>query len=160
MKSAPCRHVFLGAVLASSLATAPAMLAAPRKPPKNPAKITIDVAPKAVSPGGAAEVKLTLAPIDGVKIARYPRIKLDVPAREGLVDRAGASIGSEKPPPPDQLATNYWKEVDPVLLTLTVDPAAASGDHEVDAKLTYYFCVSGDFCAPARVPVKIPLAVE
>ncbi len=31
---------------------------------------------------------------------------------------------------------------------------------DVEGKLTYYFCVSGDFCAPARVPVKIPVSVN
>jgi hypothetical protein len=143
----------------AGLALAGTALAAP-KPPKNPADITIDVAPEAVAAGGEAEVTVTIVAKPGIKIARYPQIKLDVKAQEGLVAEATARIGDKKPPPPDKLSTNYWGEVDPVQLTLTVDENAASGHHDVEGKLTYYFCVSGDFCAPARVPVKIPVSVD
>jgi len=130
------------------------------KPPKNPAEIRISVSPDTVAPGKPAQVTLTIAPKDGIKIARYPQIKLQVPESEGLVGEAEIRIGSAEPPPPEKLETNYWKTVDPVELTLTLDPAATAGKHEIDAKLTYFFCVAGDFCAPARVPVKIPVAVE
>jgi hypothetical protein len=139
---------------------ASAVSAAPMKPPENPAKITLEVAPEVVAPGGDARVTVQLAPIDGIKIARYPQIKLKVPAQEGLTGEALATIGSAKPPPPDKLATNYWKDVDPVVLTLQLDDSLAAGDHEVEAKLTYYYCVSGNFCAPKRVPLKIPLDVR
>ena len=153
-------HVFSALAVAVALTVAAGAGASPRRPPENPAEIRIAVSPEAVSPGDQAEVTLELAPKDGIKIARYPQIKLVVPARDGLVHEARTSIGSAKPPPPDKLKTNYWGKVDPVRLTLTVDEAAATGTHQVDAKLTYYFCVSDDFCAPARVPIKIPLAVR
>jgi hypothetical protein len=147
---------FIALALAASLGVA----AAPPRVPKNPAVITIDVTPEAVPAGGSAEVTVTIAPKAGIKIARYPQIKLEVPAQDGLVGEAATRIGSTAPPPPDKMKTNYWTKVDPVTLTLTLDRAAVPGAHEIDGKLTYYFCVSGDFCAPARVPVKIPLAVE
>lgn len=133
------------------------------KPPKNPAKITVDVTPQAVSPGGEAEVTLKLEPIDGVKINRYPKIKLRVPAHEGLVAETEASIGNSTPPPPDQKdkKANYWNKVDPLIVKLNLDAAAASGNHEIDAKLVYYFCVpASGFCAPKRVPLKIPIVIE
>jgi len=135
-------------------------VAATVKPPETPAKITVDVTPHAVAPGGEAEVTLKLAPIDGVKINRYPKIKLRVPTQEGLVAETEASIGSSTPPPPDK-KTNYWDRVDPLVVKLTLDDAAASGNHEIAAKLTYYFCVpASGFCAPKRVPIKIPIVIQ
>ena len=153
------RSLPLAAALAG-LALVTLTPAGPTRPPKNPADITIEVAPEGVAAGGQAEVTVTIVPRAGIKIARYPQIKLAVKAQEGLVGEAEARIGSKKPPPPDKLADNYWKDVDPVRLTLTLDEAVASGTHDVEGKLTYYFCVSGDFCAPARVPVKIPVSVN
>ena len=137
-----------------------AALAAPVKPPENPAKITISVAPEAVAPGGQAEVTVTIDPISGVKINRYPQIKLQVPDQDGLVDEAEVRVGSATPLPLDDKGTNFWKHVDPVQLTLQVDADAASGEHELDAKLTYYYCLSGNFCAPKRLAVTIPIDVE
>jgi len=147
-------------VAALVLTSATGVTAAPVSPPEVPAEISIEVAPEAVSPGDEAQVTLRLVPIEGIKIARYPQIKLKVAAQEGIVDEASVAIGSKAPPPPDKLDTNYWKDVDPVVLTLSVDEAATSGSHEVEAKLTYYYCVAGNFCAPKRVPLKIPLAVQ
>jgi hypothetical protein len=156
----PSANKLLSIALASAVAATAGVSSAQVKPPEKPAEITVEVAPAVVAPGGQAEVTLRLDPIDGIKIARYPQIKLKVPAEDGFVDEALATIGSKTPPPPDKLATNYWKTVDPVVLTLTLDDAASIGSHEVDAKLTYYYGVSGNFCAPKRVPIKIPIAVR
>jgi len=149
--------------IAVALALALSGVSASVKPPKNPAKITVDVTPQAVSPGGEAEVTLKLEPIDGVKINRYPKIKLRVPTQEGLVAEAEASIGSDSPPPPDEKdkKANYWDNVAPLIVKLNLDEAATSGNHEIDAKLVYYFCVpASGFCAPKRVPLKIPIVIE
>jgi hypothetical protein len=102
-----------------------------------------------------------LQPKAGIKINRYPKIKLHVPAREGLVAEARVEVGNDRPPAPDAMEKNYFKVVDPVELRLPVDSAAPHGDHEVEAKLTYFYCVTeSGFCAPKRVPIKIPLAVQ
>ncbi len=135
-------------------------IAAPLKPPENPAKITLSVAPESVAPGGHAEITLTIDPISGVKINRYPQIKLKVPDQQGLVGEAEIAIGSKTRLPLDDQGSNFWKKVAPLHLTLTIDAAATSGEHEIEAKLTYYYCVSDNFCAPKRVPLTIPLDVE
>jgi hypothetical protein len=138
----------------------PSAVAGPVKPPEKPAEIRIEVAPESLSPGGEAEVTLTLDPIEGVKINRYPKIKFQVPGQEGLVGAAEIAIGNDEPPPPGQ-KSNYWDSVAPVKLTLNFDEAATAGDHEIQAKLTYFFCMpASGFCAPKRVPLKIPVAVE
>jgi hypothetical protein len=134
--------------------------AQPVTPPRNPAVIQIAVAPERVAPGGETTVTVTLEPIEKVKIARYPQIKLQVPAQPGLVMAAETAIGDAEPPAPEHLEHNYWGKVDAVVLTLQVDPAAKSGRQEVEAKLRYNYCVSGSFCAPARVPVKFTIDVE
>jgi hypothetical protein len=128
-------------------------------PVKEPAKVTVAVAE--ASPGTAAPVTVRLAPADGIKINRYPRIKLTVPARPGLVAAAEVAVGSETPPPPDQLETNYFKTVDPVQLSLHVEAGASAGKHDIPAQLLYYYCVAASgFCAPAKIPLMIALTVR
>jgi hypothetical protein len=88
-------------------------------------------------------------------------IKLRVPGQDGLVQPAEAAIGSTKPPPPDKLETNYYKNVDPVELRVELDSSAPKGRHEIPAKLTYFYCVAASgFCAPAKVKLGIPVTVR
>jgi hypothetical protein len=137
------------------------LAAQPARPPKEPAKLEISVAPDALEAGGLATITVRLHPKDGIKINRYPKIKLEVSETPGLVHEAKVEMGDAKPPPPEKMSTNYYKEVDPVELELRLDAEAPSGSHEVDAKLTYYYCVAASgFCAPARVPIKIPVDVR
>jgi hypothetical protein len=134
--------------------------ATPRAP-KEPAKIDVTVQPRTAAPGSEVRVRLQLAPVPGVKINRYPKIRLTVPAQEGLVGAAEAETGSDTPPPPDRLDTNYYRTVDPVEVTLKLDSAAAPGDHRVPASVRYFYCVTASgFCAPAKVAVEIPLSIR
>jgi hypothetical protein len=131
------------------------------KPPAKPADLAFSVSPEIVAAGEEATITLRIEPISGVKINRYPKIKLQIPGQEGLVGEGYAEIGNAKPPPPDKMDTNYYKTVDPVELTLKLDGKAKSGKHKVEGKLTYFYCVTASgFCAPARVPVEIPIAVR
>jgi len=155
------RHLRVFSAACIGLAAAAALSAAPAKPPKEPAKLEISVTPQAVGAGEEARVTVHIRPIEGIKVNRYPKIKLEIPARQGLVGEARAEVGNDTPPPPEQLSSNYFETVDPVELTLRLDSAAPKGTHEIDGKLTYYYCVAASgFCAPARVPVKIALAVR
>ena len=107
------------------------------------------------------QVLLQLSPVDGVKINRYPRIRLKVPQMDGLVAAVEGSVGNDKAPPPGQMDTNYFKRVDPVKVTLTIDDEAPDGMHKIPAKLTYFYCVTASgFCAPKTVPVEITVRVE
>ena len=131
------------------------------KPPAVPAHFELEVDPVVVGPGSETTVSLQLSPVDGVKINRYPRIRLKVPQADGLVAATEGSVGNDKAPPPGQMDTNYFKKVDPVKLTLSIDDAALKGTHEIPAKLTYFYCVTASgFCAPKTVPVEITLRVE
>lgn len=137
------------------------MLAAPPKPPAEPAKISVSVAPRALSGGDVARVAIRLVPKEGVKINRYPQIKIEVPEREGLSPAATAAIGDKKPPPPDKMETNYYETVDPLEFDLSIRDGAPAGKHAVEGQLTYFYCViASGFCAPARVPVSIPIEVR
>jgi hypothetical protein len=150
------------ALLGSALLSVSGVLAsAPGKPPAEPAKISIEVTPEATPAGERAEVSLRLSPIDGVVINRYPQMKLSVDAVEGLVGSAETAVGNVKPPPVDQMDTNYYDVVDPLNVTLETDPGASPGRHEIDARLVYFYCVKkSGFCAPARLTVKIPLEIR
>ena len=129
--------------------------------PREPAHLAFSDAPTPVAAGAAAEVTLRLEPAAGVKINRYPKIKLEIPAQSGLVQAAAAEIGNDRPPAPDAMDKNYYEKVDPVVLKLAVAPDAAAVEHQVSGKLTYFYCVTASgFCAPARVPVTIPVAVR
>ncbi len=137
------------------------LAAAPPKPPKEPAKIKVSVAPAKVAPGSEARVTVVLTPIDGVKINKYPKVRLRVAEQEGLVAAGEVWVGSAKPPPPDQLDKNYFETVDPLVLGLSVADAARTGSHRIEAKLSYAYCViASGFCAPTTVPVMIPLDVR
>jgi hypothetical protein len=131
------------------------------KPPAEPAKIRIAVSPESVPVGGSAEIRLQLAPKSGIKINRYPKIKLVLPEQPGLAKPAEAAIGNDGPPPPGKSEANYYETVDPVTLRIELDPTLSSGAHEFDGRLVYYYCVTkSGFCAPKRVNVKIPLQVQ
>jgi len=131
------------------------------KPPAVPAHVQVEVDPVVVAPGSEATVSLQLSPVDGVKINRYPRVRLKVPQTDGLVAAVEGSVGNDKAPPPGQMEKNYFKTVDPVRVTLSIDADAPDGVHEIPAKLTYFYCVTASgFCAPKTVPVGITLRVE
>lgn len=130
-------------------------------PIKEPAKIVVTTAPEAAPAGSDSVVTLQLTPAPGIKINKYPKIQLKVAAQEGLVAAASAAIGNSEPPPPDQIEGNYFKTVDPVELKLPIAASATPGKHEVPGQLTYYYCVAASgFCAPAKVPVTIPITVR
>ncbi|MCP3977783.1 MAG: hypothetical protein GY716_00435 [bacterium] len=137
-----------------------AALAGPPEPPKEPAKIELTVEPPVVAPGGEARLTLRLTPKDGIKINRYPKIKWKVPEQEGLVAAASVSLGNSKPPPPHEIEKNSFESIAPLQLTIRVDASATAGKREIQSKLTYYYCVKGDFCAPKRVPLNIPVEVD
>jgi hypothetical protein len=131
------------------------------KPPKEPAKIKIEVSPDVLAPGEEATLTVRLAPIEGVKINRYPRIKLKLPAVDSVVAEAVAEFGNPSPPRPDELEKNYFKVVDPLDLPFTVDGKATSGKHEVECTVTYNYCViESGFCSRFKGPVKIPITVR
>lgn len=126
-----------------------------------PAKVAVEVAPSGAGAGETVEVTLQLSPRSGIKINRYPKISLRVAEVPGLVQAGEAAVGNDKAPPPDRLDDNYFKTVDPVRLTLTLDPAAPSGHHEIAAKLKYYYCVAASgYCAPKKEEIRIPIDVR
>ena len=150
-------------VLAALVALAGASLAAsrPKGAPPIPAKIDLSVAPAQVAPGGTAEVTVRLQPIPGVKINRYPKMKLQVPAKTGVVRAAEVAVGASELPPLDKPDANYYTTVDPVQLSVEVDARAPRGTHRIPAKLTYYYCVAASgFCAPEPVSLTIPITVR
>ena len=125
------------------------------------ATLRLLVDPTPVAAGAEAKVTAQLVPNAGIKVNKYPKIKLAVAAKEGLVGAAEGSVGAAAPPPPDDLESNYFKSIDPVSLSLKLDPKAAKGRHEVPARLTYFYCVAASgYCAPARVNVTIPIEVR
>ncbi len=125
------------------------------KPVAIPADIRVTVTPEAVAPGDDVRVSLELSPKSGIKINRYPKIKLQVPGQDGLVADAEASLGAD-----EMRDDNYFKSIDPLELELSVDKNAPAGKHEIDAKLRYFFCVGKSYCAPKNVAVKIPVTVR
>ena len=131
------------------------------KPAGDPAKLVITVNPPAAAPGEAVEVVVRVEPNPGIKVNRYPNMKLQVPAAAGLVREAEVSVGSSEMPPEEHPEANYYKTVDPVSLKVGVDPKAPKGAHKVPAKFTYYYCVAASgYCAPERVSLTIPLQVR
>ena len=127
-----------------------------------PVKIAVLVSPAAVAAGSDTSVTVRLDPRPGIKMNKYPKIKLQVPAIPGLVDAAERSLGNSAPPPADQLDSNYFHGgVDPLTVKLHLDAQATKGPHEIRAKLSYFYCVAASgYCAPAKTEVTIPLPVR
>jgi len=130
-------------------------------PVKEPAKLTITTAPEPAAAGSESVVTLELTPVEGIKINKYPKVQFKVSELPGVVGAASASVGSAEPPPPDKIEGNYFKTVDPVELKVPISAKATSGKHEVPAQVIYYYCVAASgFCAPAKIPVTIPIVVR
>ena len=130
-------------------------------PLKEPATWTLKSVPAA--PGETAELQLTLVPKSGVKINRYPRIRLTVGDHPGLTVGGKGEAGSDRPPAAgsDPDANYFDDKIEPVRVGLDIAPDASSGSYELDAKLRYFYCVKkSGFCAPARLDVKLPFKVR
>jgi hypothetical protein len=131
------------------------------QPPKEPAKINLKVEPGSVKPGGETHVTCRIVPKDGIKVNKYPKMSLKVPAVDGLVDAAEAKVGSDDPPPLEKPEVNYFKTVDPIELDLRLDASAPSGTHRIPAQLKYYYCVAASgFCAPFKTQVELEVTVR
>lgn len=148
-------------LLALSL-LAPAAVAADG-PPEVPAELDVAVAAEGVSPGAAVDVDVVLTPKPGIKINRYPNVTVKVPGVDGLVAASEGKAGSDRPPTPEDMEAgrNYFETVDPVRLSIAVDPGASVGRHEVEADVRYFYCVTeSGFCAPKKTKVRIPIEVR
>ena len=149
----------LGLVSAAVLALA--CVAAEFAPPKEPASLEVSVSPDAVRPGAIAHFAVTITPKDGVKINRYPKLRLSVDERPGLFAAGEVALGNDAPPDLDAKdGTNYFDRIEPLTLALAVDGAAPAGQHQFEARLTYFYCVTASgFCAPHRQAVRFTLDV-
>jgi hypothetical protein len=146
----------------STLLSAGAALAGPPPGSDEPIKVSVAVSPQSVGAGSEALVTVKLDPKPGIKLNKYPKIKLQIAAAPGLVGAAEQSLGNAAPPPPDQLDANYFHGViDPLKLTVHLDEQAVKGPHEIRAKLSYFYCVAASgYCAPAKAELTIPLTVR
>jgi hypothetical protein len=129
---------------------------------ETPVKVAVAVSPEAVGAGSEASVTVRLEPKPGIKMNKYPKIKVQIPAIPGLVDAAEQSLGNPAPPPADQLDANYFHGgVDPLTITLHLDPQATKGRHEIHGKLSYFYCVAASgYCAPAKIELTIPITIR
>jgi hypothetical protein len=125
-------------------------------------KIALSVSPQPVGAGSDAAVTVRLELKPGIKMNNYPKIKLQIPAVAGLVAATEQSLGNDGPPPADQLDANYFHGgVDPLNLTVHLDPQATKGRHDVHAKLSYFYCVAASgYCAPAKTDLTIPITIR
>jgi hypothetical protein len=127
-----------------------------------PVTVAISVSPSSVSSGADTSVTVKLDAKPGIKLNKYPKIKVQVPEVAGLIAGAEVSLGNAAAPPPDQLDTNYFHGgVDPLTLTLHLAKQAAKGRHDVPAKLSYFYCVAASgYCAPGKTELTIPITVR
>jgi hypothetical protein len=136
-------------------------LSAGVKPPENPAKLSVVVRPADVDPGQATQITLKVIPKDGIKINRYPKIKLTVPEVDGLVLASEGTLGNPKPPPVDNPESNYFDEPEPLVMEMQFSPEAPSGKKKIEAQVKYFYCVAkSGFCAPFKTEIKIPVTVR
>jgi hypothetical protein len=147
-------------VFALAAVTVPA--AAPGAGTKDdPAIMDIRVDPDSATAGQQVQVTVQLTPRSGFKLNKYPQISLKVPEIEGVVAGSSGSVGSKTPPPPEEMDNNYFKKVDPLVLSLDLDPDLKAGRYEIAGKLKYFYCVKASgYCAPMKLDVSIPVTVN
>lgn len=144
----------LGALVAAGAVAA-------TKSGSDPVRLRVSVSPESVAPGGELVATFELTPSAGIKLTRYPKIRIEIPAQEGLAAPASKALGSDGPPPPDGLASNYFDKLDPIRLGLKLDPAAGGGRREFTARVSYAYCVTASgYCAPVKTEVRIPVTVR
>lgn len=151
-----CALLLLGG---AALLSAPASEAA--GPPKEPAEIRVDGPSEPLEAGASARFLVRLEPKPGIKINRYPRLKLEVPAELGIHEGGKSEVGRDRPPTPDELEDNYFarEEIPALEIAIPIEAGAAPGTYELEAKLVYFYCVTkSGFCAPSRTTV--PLHVD
>ncbi len=152
------------AVLAGFAALGPLVAAGPiaaTRAGSDPVRLRVSVSPETVAPGGELVAMFELTPSAGIKLTRYPKIRIEVPAQEGLASPASKALGSDGPPPPDGLASNYFDKLDPIRLDLKLDSAVGRGRRELTARVSYAYCVTASgYCAPVKTEVRIPVTVR
>jgi hypothetical protein len=131
------------------------------EPPANPVTIGVSVSPAEVSPGAEATVTIRLDPAAGVKINRYPKVRVRIAPQPGLAELAEGSAGDSTPPPMDQMADNYFDTFEPLEIAIKLAPDLSRGAQELDGKIVYFYCMpASGFCAPVKTGFKIPVQVN
>ena len=156
------KAIELAVVVALAVPVSAAPPPAAGGPSEPPVAVSIAVAPGSAAPGSDVAVTVKLSPRSGIKLNKYPKIKLTVPAEPGLVAAAEGAIGNAAPPSADHLEANYYKGVvDPLVVQVHLERTASPGAHDVSAKLSYFYCVAASgYCAPAKVDVTVPILVR
>ncbi len=153
-------YIVISAVFALTALTVP--VAAPGSQGRdNPIDLDIRVDPGTATAGQDVQVTLRLTPRSGFKINKYPQISMKVAEIDGVVLASSGSVGSKTPPEPEALSNNYFKTVDPLVLTLKLEPGVKAGRYEIPGKLKYFYCVKASgYCAPMQEDISIPVTVK
>lgn len=134
-------------------------------PPKEPAAIHVDGPTEPLPAGERAKFFVQLEPKPGIKINRYPRLKLEVKPELGLHEGGKSEVGRERPPKADEVGDNYFarEEIPAIEIEIPTEAGAAAGTYELEARLVYFYCVTDSgFCAPKRMtlPLFVDIAAE
>jgi hypothetical protein len=133
----------------------------PPGPAADPVRVKVSVRPEAVAPGGRFVATFELLPAAGIKVTRYPKVSIEVPAQEGVAAPASKAIGSDRPPDENALDSNYFEKLEPIPLDIEVDRSAPRGRRELAARLRYAYCVAASgTCVPVRKEVRFPITVR
>ncbi len=106
-----------------------------------PADVKVSVsAPIPAAPGGHSEVIVTFTIPEGIKINRFPPIKLTLTAAEPVsLDKAEWRQGSDQPI--EKVEDFPFKTVEPMSAGFGVAPGAAPGKYPVSGKIRFITCI-------------------
>lgn len=119
-------------------------------------KLTVTQSPDPGKPGAAVKISVAVEPPEGIKLNQYPGITLKVTPPAGLtLDSNEAFVGTKKPiDDPEQFG---FKHIDPLVLQGKV---GGGGTKTLEGTLSFFYCVKASgYCAPGKMPVKIPVKV-
>ncbi len=121
-------------------------------------KLTVTQSPDPGRPGQELEVRVAVAPPEGITLNRYPGITLKIDKAPGVALRdKEAFVGVRKPL--DDPAEFPFKSIDPLKLYAT--PASGVGSRTtLEGTLKFFYCVKkSGYCAPGEMKVKVPVKI-
>ncbi len=130
--------------------------------PKERVKLHVQAEPEVAAPGEEIAVSIRLKPLAGIKLNRYPKIRVQTEPVPGVAAASETTLGNAAPPPPEAMETNYFgPEPEPLRLQLRLEANARPGRYEIPARVRYFYCVTASgFCAPAEESFSIPVTVR
>ena len=146
-------------VLLVAFAAAPLALGIP-KPPDLDLKINIAVPQQAVATGAEAEAVVSITPPAGVKLNKYPPIRVTVEGNPPIeFEQTTVKVGLDEMPENAEL--NHFDTIEPIHLKFKVGKHNGDGKIPIRGKVKLTYCVAkSGYCAPVTKDLSFAVPIQ